>query len=626
MALVRRANTFWALGRYEEAIRDAEEVLQRTEGTDRLQWIFADALRIKGTSLFRQGNALEALSHLQQAYDVYQRVEDTATMPQVLMEMGMLNSVIGNYTESKSAFEKALKLLRDDGNLSLQATLLNNYGFLHQQLGEHEQAVGALEEGLLCAQQSGYKRMEALILLSLGDVYCEVEDFEIAAQTYVQASEPIEQLGDRFLKTYLYIANANLALLKGEMQQAGAVLERAAPAIRSGKSTFERGLLQLMTGRLELQNRRLAKAIALLKEAKRCFNEDGRGMEGIWSAVWLAAAESEASDETAAREEMRQVIANPNQVDHAAVVAARQARPWLAGLRKDHELRSLLRGLFDKVDRLDEQLPPLRRLLRRLAHTMEMPTPSLIIKAFGVGQVWVNGQLLTTKDWQTQTVRELFFFFLASSRPLGRDQIGGTLWPETEDPAKARVRFKNEIYRLRRAVGLETILFDGGEYYQFNSTVDHEYDVEAFETYLRKARAASKPADQIDFYERAVSLVHGKYLEDLTSAWIMPEQERLRQAYLAAATALAELTLQEGQAPKAIEVCERTLGQDRIYEPLYRVLMRVYARLGDKASVAHVYKRCEDAFRNDLAMQPSRETQDLYRELTSNADSWRKMA
>ncbi len=616
LALVRRANSNRVLGKNEESIADADEALRRTEHNDRLQWIYADGLRFKGVSLYRLGEALEALDYLQHAYDVYEREGDAATVPQLLNEIGMVEMTIGSNKEAKASFEKATQMLRVEGNLSLQANVLNNYGVLHQQLGQYEEAVSALEEGLLCAQQSGYRRMEALILLSLGDVYSEAEDYEIAAQTYLQASDPIEQLGDPFLKTYLTLAKANLALLQKESQLARELLARARPAVAASKSNYENGLLQLLNGRLEMQNRKVDKALSCLKEAKRCFNEDGREMEGAWSAVWLAAAEHQAGEAVAARECMRKAVPNPNQISHAAVIATRQARDWLSSLRKDPDLRFQVRGLFERVDRLDDRLPPLRRQLRRLAHTMEMPTPSLIIKAFGAGQVWVNGTLLGPKDWQTQAVRELFFFFLASSRPLGREQIGATLWPDTDEPSKAKTRFKNEIYRLRRAVGFETILFDGGEYYQFNNTVDHEYDVEAFEAYLRKAKAASTAAEQIDFHERALSLVQGKYLEDMTSAWIMPEQERLRLAFMAATVDLGELYIREGQAPKAIQVCERALGQEKTQEALYRVLMQAYARLGDKGSVAHVYQRCEEALRNEFDMEPSPETQELYRKLT----------
>jgi DNA-binding SARP family transcriptional activator len=248
---------------------------------------------------------------------------------------------------------------------------------------------------------------------------------------------------------------------------------------------------------------------------------------------------------------------------------------------------------------------------------MEMPTPSLIIHAFGAGQVWVNGQLLGAKDWQTQAVRELFFYFLYSPRPMGREQIAATLWPGTDEPSKAKTRFRNEIYRLRRAVGFETILFDGGEYYQFNNTVDHEYDVEAFDTYVRRARASSKPAEKVDFYERAVDLVKGKYLEDMTGSWIVSEQQRLQQEFLDASTELGELYVREGQATKAIPMAERALLQDAMHEALYRVLMLAHGRLGDKASVARAYQRCQDILRNEFNMEPSPETQELYRKLTS---------
>jgi LuxR family maltose regulon positive regulatory protein len=616
LALVRRGGTYRFLGRYEEAMRDANEVLENFKSSDELEWIHADALRVIGLSRYRQGRTLEAIKYLQQALDIYVRVNDSATIPLLLMETGLAHSTLGNYTEAKASYEQALKIWKEEGNLTSQALLLNNYGSLHQQLGEYEQAAHALEEGLLCAKQSGYKRMEALIALSLGDVYSDVEDFEIAMQTYRQADELIYQLGDRFLRNYLSLTTASLALLRRDTREAQALLERTAPAIKASDSRYEFGLYQLLKGRLELQSGRLSKALPPLKDARRSFSEEGREMESLWSAVWLAAALYQNGQQAAAREELRGAVPNPNQVAHAAVLAARQARDWLVDLRKDPELKIHLRGLFERADRLEDQLPPIRRQLRRLAHTIQMPTPSLTIRAFGSGQVSVNGKILSMTDWQTQSVRELFFFFLAANRPITREQVGTALWPDTDEPGRFKMRFKNEIYRLRRAVGQETILFDG-QMYGFNPAVDHEYDVEAFEAYVAKAKTTNRPTEQIGYYERAVNLVQGKYLEDIGSSWILPEQERLHQAYISAALALAELYQKDGQSPKAIEMCQRALARDKTAEPLYRLLMEIYHKAGDRPSVIHVYHLCETAMKDTFQMPPSSETRELYGRLTA---------
>jgi two-component SAPR family response regulator len=268
------------------------------------------------------------------------------------------------------------------------------------------------------------------------------------------------------------------------------------------------------------------------------------------------------------------------------------------------------------VDRLDDQLPSIRRQLRRLARTTEIPAPSLIIHAFGQGQVWVNGKLATMSEWQTQSVRELFFYFLAENRPLTKEQIGEILWTETIEPSKLKLRFKNEIYRLRRAIGLDTIIFDG-ESYQFNRAIDHEYDIEAFDAYLSLAKNLITPEEKINFFQKAIDLVHGRYLEDIGSTWASPERERLNQAFLSASLSLAELYYQDGQIPKALNICRHALEYDETSEAIYRLMMQIFFRMGDRASIVHTYQTCEQTMHRIFDLPPSAETNNLYRELIS---------
>ncbi len=616
LALVRRGNVHRFLGNYKGAIQDADEAVVLIKMKDDLQWICADALRIKGLSLFRQGQTFLASNFLERALDIYISAKDTHSIPILYMETAMISTAMARPNDAKASYKKALEIWRQKGNLTWQASLLNNLGLLYHQLGEYEQAAQALEEGLLCAQQSGYKRMEALILISLGDLYSELEDFAIAKQSYQQVSDLVQQLGERFLINYLALAEANLALLRKDTSRSSHFLHQAAISIKVSNSNYEYGLHQLMRGRLLLQETKYQQAVKELIDAKRCFMQDGREMESVWSHVWLAAAQYQNGEQAAAREEIKMVLQKPNQANHFTTIAFRQAREWLEDLCNDRDVKPFLHGLFEEIDRLDNQLPRIRRQLRRLARTIEITTPSLSIHAFGRGQVLVNGQPVSMSKWQTQSVRELFFYFVAENRPLTKEQIGEVLWTDTSEPAKLKLRFKNEIYRLRRVVGQDTILFEN-DYYRFNSSMDHEYDVEAFEAYFAKAKSSSTLAEQINFYQKAVDLVRGKYLEDVDAIWAWPERERLSQRFLSASLHLAELYYKEGQDPKALQVCQRALEYDATYEAAYRLMMKIFHRMGDRASIIHTYRTCEEAMQRVFDLPPSEEIRRLYHKLIS---------
>ena len=443
----------------------------------------------------------------------------------------MVYLAIGNYAEAGNAYEKALQIWHKEGNLSWQANLLNNLGVLRQFQGEYEKAALAFEEGLLCAQRSAYTRMEALIAIGLGDLSAELEDFGVAQLNYLHAERIVHEMNDRFLLYYLDMAQAVLMMLQNKTREAHQFIKSATGRTQSGDSLYEQGLLHFVRGRLSLVEGKPSRAISQLEEAGRCFSEDGRKMESDANLVWQVAAYHQAKNYPVARKMTLNISAGRGQVAHGILVAVHQARNWLDGLQRDAEVGRVVGDLLTRASRMAEKMPAIRRHLHRMSHVVQIPNPHLIIRAFGKATVSVGGKLLTLSDWQTQSVRDLFFFFLTNEKPLTREQVGLVLWPDIDDPQKIKLRFKNDIYRLRRAVGQEVITYED-VLYSFNRSLDFEYDVEAFQSFLSRGKSAKGIDEQIAYYEKAVDLVTGPFLDDIYADWTTVERERLTNPIL----------------------------------------------------------------------------------------------
>jgi LuxR family maltose regulon positive regulatory protein len=616
LALTRRAHTLRLLGKYEDSLQDVEKALQLAEFDAELQPLYAEALRIRGLNLYRLGQSRSAIEDLDHSLSLYSELKETGSIPMLLVETAMVHAAVGNVELAKNSYQEALTIWRAEKNLYLQADTLNNLAVLYHQVGEYELASETYESGLICAVNSYNQRAESLILTGLGDLYSEVGEFEAAEQAYEQAEAVASGLPGFFISNYLVLARANLTLLQDDSETTSRVLKSFRSHLKTTPSAYERGLWALLSGRNHLLKHEARKAISLLRESKDCFLQDGRESESLSCMVWLTGAYDQAGQKENVRTEFHELLARRNKPTHTLLIALHQAFPWLKSLQDDPQIGRSLTGLLDKSNKLGEKILSVRRTLRRHAQSIQMPAASLTIRSFGRAEVSVNGRIISMSEWRTKSVRDLFFYFLFVQEALTKEQIGAVLWPEIMNSQALKSRFKDGIYRVRRVVGKNAIVFDE-VYYRFNRTMDYEYDVEAFESYLTLARKSRDIKKRIECYRKAIDLVQGPYLSEVDTHWANEERERLGQMYVSALEELAHLYLNSNQIERCLSICQLALAQNRYNEMIYQVEMRAYAALGDRASIARLYQASKAALAEGLGISPSHETEALYRELTA---------
>jgi LuxR family transcriptional regulator, maltose regulon positive regulatory protein len=177
-----------------------------------------------------------------------------------------------------------------------------------------------------------------------------------------------------------------------------------------------------------------------------------------------------------------------------------------------------------------------------------------------------------------------------------------------------KLRFKNTIYRVRHAVGKQSIVLQD-EYYRFNRGLDYEYDVEDFQQAIKQAERASHPKRRSTIIAQRSACIKDPIYQILKKPGTSLIVSACSRLYIEALLKVAELNFEGGQHQAALDFIHRALVADPCLEAAHRLAMRVHAAMGNRAAVARQYERCRQALLAEINALPSQQTQQLHESL-----------
>ncbi len=212
----------------------------------------------------------------------------------------------------------------------------------------------------------------------------------------------------------------------------------------------------------------------------------------------------------------------------------------------------------------------------------------------------------------------LIYLLLHRSTPQPRSYLAYLLWPDSTE-IQARTNLRNLFHSVRNVLpAADDFLQADSQTLQWWANAPCGLDVEDFETAIHQAKTASLQKDPLGCLaalEHAISLYQGDLVPSCYMDWIMPERERLRQLYLKNLDWLIRLSENQQDYHAAIGYANNLLIYDPLQEANYRKLMRLYAMHGDRAGVERVYQACSHQLRQELKVQPSLATRQVYERL-----------
>jgi DNA-binding SARP family transcriptional activator len=198
-------------------------------------------------------------------------------------------------------------------------------------------------------------------------------------------------------------------------------------------------------------------------------------------------------------------------------------------------------------------------------------------------------------------------------------QLSDVLWPQA-DGDRAQQTFDTTLHRLRQLLGYDKAL----NLQEGKLTLDPRYswvDSIAFEHILEQAENVLAKANgdrAIPLFEKAIALYQGPFLgEEADQPWAISYSERLRSRFLQSIRKLGSCFEETGELSKAVDCFQRAIEVDDLAEVFYQRLMHCLKQLGRRADALEVYQRCRKTLGVCLGLEPTPETEAIYKSLLS---------
>jgi len=199
-----------------------------------------------------------------------------------------------------------------------------------------------------------------------------------------------------------------------------------------------------------------------------------------------------------------------------------------------------------------------------------------------------------------------------------RETLLSTLWPDTGADLAGQ-SLNSLVHSLRKQLGdplggaSPVVYLDG--YYCLNIKAGIGIDVRCFcdlvnagERHTRSGR----PLDALECYRCAARLYRGDLCAVNDDVQALVEREHLRAQYLSLLAHLADHHFDLREYEHCLEYASRLLTVDPCREDAHRLVMRCYARRGERAQALRQYQVCETVLRSEFDAAPEPATQQLF--------------
>ncbi|MBN2541303.1 tetratricopeptide repeat protein [bacterium] len=194
------------------------------------------------------------------------------------MEIGAINSMLGDFNLSFEYYHQALELAEQRGDLYLEIRALTAIGSITEKLGEPQKALKYYNQALELNKSVGNRSQQIGILASIGTIYWTLHDVDKALEYYRQALDMSREIGDKRQEA-MALTNIALALIfKGEYEDAISTAKTALEINRNINNVMNEGDILTIIAYAYLNNKDYETSLQYWRDAKQIVEKLRKGL------------------------------------------------------------------------------------------------------------------------------------------------------------------------------------------------------------------------------------------------------------------------------------------------------------------------------------------------------------
>jgi len=236
--------------------------------------------------------------------------------------------------------------------------------------------------------------------------------------------------------------------------------------------------------------------------------------------------------------------------------------------------------------------------------------------------IWLLGQFAAQLDGRrvelaSRAAQSLFSYLaLTAGHAHRREHLAGLIWPEAVE-ASARRNLRQALWQIRKALQAAA---QPGEVAAFLLADDIQVAFDAHAAYRLDAAQLDAPligSLGIAALIETVGAYGGELLPGFYDEWVILERERLQAVFERKISLLVRGLSAGNRWDEVLHWAERWIRLAHAPEAAYAALLQAQAALGDHGSLSTTYRRCVEALRRELSLEPAAATRALYEQLVS---------